>query len=236
MRSASPSLPIGSERCGATSHDSKGSARRRGVDLASILRHPQHSRERQARCRRSAAASGCPRQRSPPRSCSSSRRFRRSAPRSTRTASRPRFSTTSPSSSTGRPRRFAEATSPFVVCAYADVSVSQEARGAFSQGEQVRGRPDHRSAASSVEDPRGCHLLYFSKDASGQVKRDPAGLRQAPVLSVGEGRRFLEQGGLIAFVLENERVRFAISKRRADAAGWRSARSCCGWRARSTGR
>ena len=44
-------------------------------------------------------------------------------------------------------------------------------------------------------------------------------VRRLPVLTVGEGQRFLEQGGLIAFLIENDRVRFAISRRAADAAG-----------------
>jgi len=61
--------------------------------------------------------------------------------------------------------------------------------------------------------------LYFSKTESDREARILPALRQAPVLSVGEGRRFLQQGGLIAFLIENDRVRFAISKRGADAAG-----------------
>jgi hypothetical protein len=112
---------------------------------------------------------------------------------------------------------FAAASSPFVVCAYADERFRRKLEEIL-QGEQVRGRPI-TVAALTGEDARGCHLLYFSKDESARQARILPGLRQAPVLSVGEGRPFLEQGGLIAFVLENDRVRFALSKRGADAAG-----------------
>ena len=112
---------------------------------------------------------------------------------------------------------FAADSSPFVVCAYADAGFRKKLEEIL-QGEQVRGRPI-TIAAGEVEDARGCHLLYFSKDATGRQARILAPLRQAPVLSVGEGRPFLEQGGLIAFVLENNRVRFAVNKRGMDAAG-----------------
>ena len=112
---------------------------------------------------------------------------------------------------------FAAASSPFVVCAYADAGFRKKLEEIL-QGEHVRGRPI-TVATLDGEDARGCHLLYFSKDESARQARILPGLRQAPVLSVGEGRPFLEQGGLIAFVLENDRVRFALSKRGADTAG-----------------
>jgi len=111
---------------------------------------------------------------------------------------------------------FADGSSPFVVCAYADASFRQKLEEILL-GEQVRGRPI--TVAAVGEDPRGCHLLYFSKEESVRQAGVLSKLRQAPVLSVGEGRLFLEQGGLIAFMLEDDRVRFAISKRGADAAG-----------------
>jgi hypothetical protein len=112
---------------------------------------------------------------------------------------------------------FAASASPFVACAYADAGFRKKLEEIL-QGEQVRGRPI-TIADGEVEDARGCHLLYFSKDAMGRQARILTPLRQTPVLSVGEGRSFLEQGGLIAFVLENNRVRFAVNKRGMDAAG-----------------
>ncbi len=36
-------------------------------------------------------------------------------------------------------------------------------------------------------------------------------VRDLPVLTVGDGSRFLKQGGAIGFLLENNRVRFDIS-------------------------
>jgi hypothetical protein len=112
---------------------------------------------------------------------------------------------------------FATSSSPFVVCVFADADFRRTLEATL-QGEQVRGRAVS-VASSDPQDVRACHLLYFSMAESARQARILAGLRQSPVLSVGEGRRFLEQGGLIAFLIENDRVRFAISKRGADAAG-----------------
>jgi hypothetical protein len=44
-------------------------------------------------------------------------------------------------------------------------------------------------------------------------------LKQAPVLTVGEGERFLSLGGHIAFVVENNRVRFDVNKDAIDRTG-----------------
>ena len=107
--------------------------------------------------------------------------------------------------------------SPFVVCVFADDGFRKELEAILSQ-EQVRGR--HITIAPpNVDDIRSCHLVYFARGEAERHSKMLAAAKQAPVLTVGEGRRFLEQGGLIAFMLENDRVRFAVSKRGADAAG-----------------
>ena len=112
---------------------------------------------------------------------------------------------------------FAQPSTPFVVCAFADEAFRKELNGILAN-EQVRDRPI-TIAPASLEDPRGCHLAYFANaEVERQVKMLEA-VKRSPVLTVGEGRRFLEHGGLIAFMVENDRVRFAISRRAAVAAG-----------------
>jgi hypothetical protein len=112
---------------------------------------------------------------------------------------------------------FAAPSSPFVVCAFADGSFRKKLEATL-EGEQVQGRRI-TMAPADLDDARSCHLLYFAKSESEWQARILPALRQVPVLSVGEGQQFLEQGGLIAFLLEDDRVRFAINKRGADAAG-----------------
>ena len=107
--------------------------------------------------------------------------------------------------------------SSFVVCVFADDGFRKELEAILSH-EQVRGR-QITVAPPQVDDIRSCHLVYFARGESERHPKMLEAAKQAPVLTVGEGRRFLEQGGLIAFMLENDRVRFAVSKRGADAAG-----------------
>jgi hypothetical protein len=112
---------------------------------------------------------------------------------------------------------FPQPSAAFVICAFADGAFRKELE-TILLNEQVRGRAI-TIAPASLEDPRGCHIAYF---AQGDVERQGrllVAVSRLPVLTVGEGRRFLEQGGQIAFMLENDRVRFAISRRAADAAG-----------------
>ena len=111
---------------------------------------------------------------------------------------------------------FAEPSAPFVVCAFADAAFRRELEGIL-QNEQVHGR-QITIAPASLEDPRGCHIAYFAQGEAEQGRMLDA-IKRLPVLTVGEGRRFLEQGGQIAFLVENDRVRFAISRRAAEAAG-----------------
>ena len=112
---------------------------------------------------------------------------------------------------------FPQPSAAFVVCAFADAAFRKEL-GTILQSEQVQGR-QITIAPASLEDPRGCHLAYFAQGEAVRQGRMLGAVRRLPVLTVGEGQRFLEQGGLIAFLIENDRVRFAISRRAADAAG-----------------
>jgi hypothetical protein len=69
------------------------------------------------------------------------------------------------------------------------------------------------------ESPRACSLLYVSgnqKDVSQILKGIGPG-----VLTVGEGDSFLDEGGMIAFIIENRRVRFNIDQAAARKSGLR---------------
>jgi hypothetical protein len=106
----------------------------------------------------------------------------------------------------------------FNVCVFADGGFRQQLRNTLS-GEHVRARPIRIQEFHDGEDLDGCHLLYFGPQHLDRSAARLAALKLMPVLTVGEGPRFLEQGGQIAFHLENNRVRFDISKVRAELAG-----------------
>jgi hypothetical protein len=67
------------------------------------------------------------------------------------------------------------------------------------------------------EGSRACQVLFLSKNDKGQAKV-LASLGPG-TLTVGDSGTFLDEGGMIGFVLENKRVRFDVNLRQAPAAG-----------------
>ncbi len=65
---------------------------------------------------------------------------------------------------------------------------------------------------------RTCHVLFINSAQARQARRIIELLRGTSVLTVGEGADFLEVGGVITFVLEDDRVQFQVSQKAANAA------------------
>jgi hypothetical protein len=85
------------------------------------------------------------------------------------------------------------------------------------RGRNVNGREIKTRRLASGEDPSGCQMLFIGLTRP----RDAAELMQRisePVLTVGESVQFLRDGGMVRFFVENNRVRFEISQKNAEAA------------------
>jgi len=86
-------------------------------------------------------------------------------------------------------------------------------------GQMVRGR---RVAASRILSPRdasACAILYISASEEPQIATVMAGLTGTTALTVSDIPGFAERGGMIQFVLDASRVRFAINLPPAEDAG-----------------
>jgi hypothetical protein len=85
------------------------------------------------------------------------------------------------------------------------------------------GRDPFRSATlrrlSTIQESRGCHLLYVGADDRSQIRSILFHIRDRSVLSVGDGVEFAHLGGSVAFVLENRRVRLALNPDAARRSG-----------------
>lgn len=109
---------------------------------------------------------------------------------------------------------------PLVICiaaadAFAEI-VTETVRGRNFNGRQFQAR-----RLASRDDPSDCHVVFVGaippEDANELMRRV-----QGPVLTVGETVQFLRDGGLVRFYLEkNNRVRFQISQKNAEAKGLR---------------
>lgn len=90
--------------------------------------------------------------------------------------------------------------------------------GQTVRGRNVNGREIKARRLASGEDPAGCQILFVGltrpRDAVDLMHRI-----SQPVLTVGQTVQFLRDGGMVRFYVENNRVRFEISQKNAEAAG-----------------
>jgi hypothetical protein len=68
------------------------------------------------------------------------------------------------------------------------------------------------------EDIRACQILFLSKAQSKRIPMLVTNLHNAPVLTVGETAGFLDAGGMIDFLLDENKVRFTINLDAAESA------------------
>jgi hypothetical protein len=99
---------------------------------------------------------------------------------------------------------------PFRLCVLADAAFSA-ALDRTILDESVDGGRLVRGVPRSIDDARRCAILYVGNGYAEQGAPLLGAVRDLPVLTVGDGSRFLKQGGAIGFLLENNRVRFDIS-------------------------
>lgn len=71
----------------------------------------------------------------------------------------------------------------------------------------------------AVSDAKAVHALYMAADEDEHLRDVLPGIRGAGVLTVGETARFAEQGGMITFVREGDKLRFQINAESAELSG-----------------
>ena len=115
------------------------------------------------------------------------------------------------------PASFAEASDPMNLCVVGPAGFDLIVRRTV-EGRRSRGRPVRVVVPDTPEQAADCHVAYLAPE-HGPMGPWLAALRGAPVLTVGDGDRFLARGGMIAFVLVGETVHFAIDAAAAHRAG-----------------
>ena len=71
---------------------------------------------------------------------------------------------------------------------------------------------------STPAEARACHIVFISSLEKARSRELLAALRDASALTVGEDPEFARSGGMITFVIDDDRVRFDINLGRAAAA------------------
>jgi hypothetical protein len=103
---------------------------------------------------------------------------------------------------------FADERSPLTICILGE-DPFEDTLDHMVEGEVVNGRKLVLQRIRRGIPAEICRVLFISKSEK-EVRKALSGVGPG-VLTVGEGENFLADGGIIAFVMENRRVRFDIN-------------------------
>ncbi len=105
---------------------------------------------------------------------------------------------------------FPSAEAPLLICIFGNfsfgTSLAEQTRGAFVRGRQVEIRWVRNEQAL-----RSCHILFVSRSEGKRYTRIFKAIRGASVLTVGETPDFMASGGAIDFLIEEDRLQFAVN-------------------------
>jgi hypothetical protein len=71
----------------------------------------------------------------------------------------------------------------------------------------------------AIARPEDCHILFVSRSERGRMPAILSGVRDSPVLTVADTEGFLDDGGIVNFLLEGSKIRFEINQEAAGRAG-----------------
>ena len=112
---------------------------------------------------------------------------------------------------------FAKTNSPYVVGVVGRDPFGKDLDRMFEL-KVVTGRPFVIKRTTDEQELRNCHLVFVSSSERRRLKDLLEKLKGAAVLTVGESPEFLDQSGVINFLLMDSSVRFEINLAAAQAA------------------
>ena len=110
---------------------------------------------------------------------------------------------------------FAGPGDPITICVAGDDPFGESLDNAV-RGETVGGRRLAVERTRSLVKLRDCHIVFVARSERGRRHAILSSLEGASVLSVGEDDSFLTDGGVVRFVLDQNRVRFEINLAAAE--------------------
>jgi YfiR/HmsC-like len=115
---------------------------------------------------------------------------------------------------------FADSTAPVNLCVVGGDDVMPETLRRTVEGRHSRGRPVRLLRPDVPAQAADCHVVFLPAETP-LTETWLAALRGKAMLTVGEGPVFVRQGGMIAFVIVDQTVRFLIDDRTARGSGLR---------------
>jgi hypothetical protein len=115
------------------------------------------------------------------------------------------------------PAAFRSDSDPLTLCTVGEDPFHGDLDAAV-EGKSIGARPLRVRHFKQPQDIQGCQLLFVANHESANVSTLLAGLKDSPVLTVGEADSFVKQGGMIGFFIENDSIRFDINLQSAEHA------------------
>ena len=113
---------------------------------------------------------------------------------------------------------FSDASAPLRICVLGRDPFGEELRN-ITKEKTVNGRKLEVSQVFDLQGARTCQILFIASSETARLKQILASLRGTDALTVGDTKGFVEQGGMINFVLENSRVQFEVNRKAAEQGG-----------------
>jgi len=112
------------------------------------------------------------------------------------------------------------ARAPLSLCVLGDNDVARSLEELI-KGQSVDGHDFSVKRISADGATRACHLVYISRIGAKESMALVQSLQNAPALTVSDRSGFAQSGGILNFIFENDRMRFAINIEAAHRAGLR---------------
>jgi hypothetical protein len=87
------------------------------------------------------------------------------------------------------------------------------------KGETIGSRKVVSKILPDIQDAAGCRILFVSPSEEGHLAGILAAAKQMGALTVSDIPHFVERGGMIEFVVQDERIRFAVNAVPVEEAG-----------------
>ncbi len=113
---------------------------------------------------------------------------------------------------------FSDANAPFAIGVLGDDPFGG-ALESIVKGRLVSGRKVVVRRARRPEEVRNCQIVFISNSERARVVEIISSFQMASILTVGETDQFVNQGGMVGFFMEGDKVRFAINHGTAKRSG-----------------
>ncbi len=113
------------------------------------------------------------------------------------------------------PEAFKGADSPITYCTVGE-DPFQGALDASLNGKKIGERAFRVQHFKQAQEMKECQVLFLGAAEKKSIAGELAKLKGAPVLTVGESEHFVQEGGMIGFFLEDNKVRFEINLEAAE--------------------